>query len=242
VNKILAFDLWGAYAHYKQVFATTTALTYPIPVKTAVYGLIGAIVGLEKEDNRYLRYFSPGSCKIGVQVMRPLTFQRININLRAVFGAMKPNDNRKPTLMEFVHKPRYRIFVSHSDEALLRDLEACLQRKQAVFTPSMGLANLIANYEWVGSFPYIELTDDEFIPIHSVIPRRRLIKLNPEKTFSGGNRIVEVSQYSLEMDEQRHVLDRDDIILDQKGAPISARVTQYHQLIIDNKEHNVILF
>lgn len=242
MDRIIAFDLWGTYAHYKKIFATTTALTYPIPVKTAVYGLAGAIVGLEKSGNAYLRHFQPGDCRIGLQIMRPLVFQRININLRAVFGPMKATDNRKPTLMEFVYRPAYRVYFAHRDAALIEDLKSCLIEKRSVFTPSLGLANLLANFEWVGEVPYREVESVDYVPIHSVIPRRRLVRLNPDLAFQEGNRIVEISQYALEMDVERNVLDRDDIILDQGGRPISAEVSFYTPFTLNQNTSNVLLF
>lgn len=242
MDRILAFDLWGPYAHYKKIFATTTALTYPIPVKTSIFGLVGAIVGFEKSDNAYLKHFQPGDCRIGIQIMRPLAFQRININLRAVFGPMKPTDNRKPTLMEFVYQPAYRIFFTHRDQILMEDLRSCLVEKRSVFTPSLGLASLLANFEWVGEAPYQEIESGEYVPIHTVIPRRRLVRLNPELAFQDGNRIVEISQYALEMDTERNVLDRDDVILDQRGMPISAEVSFYSPFPTQQSVSNVVLF
>lgn len=242
MDRIIAFDLWGSYAHYKKIFATTSALTYPIPVKTALYGMVGAIVGLPKDGNAYLNHFQPGDCRIGIQILRPLAFQRININLRAVFGPMKPTDNRKPTLMEFIYRPKYRIYFAHRDVRMMDDLRSCLIEKRAVFTPSLGLANLLADFAWVGEAPFSEVDSSDYLPIHSVIPRRRLVRLNPELSFSEGNRIVEVAQYALEMDQERNVLDRDDIILDQQGRPISAEVSSFCPFILENEIHNVILF
>jgi len=242
MDRIIAFDLWGAYAHYKKIYATTTALTYPIPVKTAVYGTVGAIVGLDKQDNRYLRHFKPGACKIGIQIMRPLAFQRININLRAVFGPMKATGNRKPTLMEFVHRPHYRIYFTHTDHHLQDDLKQGLQSKQSVFTPSLGLANLLAGFEFSGEWAYQPSSPSSTQPVHSVISKRNLISLDNSRTFQGGNRIMEISQYALEMDENRNVLDRDDIILDQNGQPVFAKVKEL--AVLENKQGitNVVLF
>ena len=242
MDRIIAFDLWGRQAHYKKIYATTTALTYPIPVKTAVYGTVGAIIGLDKTDNRYLSHFKPGSCKIGLQIMRPLAFQRININLRAVFGSMKPNDNRKPTLMEFVHKPHYRIYFTHEDHQLLEDLRQCLEFKQCVYTPSLGLANLLASFSFVGQWEFKTTIPAGVQPIHSVIPRRRQLALDKNQTFDGGNRIMEISQYALEMDEDRNVLDRDDIILDQNGRAIFAEVKELVSLDSSQNPTNVVLF
>lgn len=242
MDRIIAFDLWGPYAHYKKIYATTTALTYPIPVKTAVYGTVGAIMGLEKEDNRYLRHFKPGTCKIGIQIMRPLAFQRININLRAVFGPMKASGNRKPTLMEFVRRPHYRIFFTHVDIHLLEDLKGRLESKQSVFTPSLGLANLLAGFKFSGEWEYKPTAPPDTQPIHSVIPKRSLITLDNSKAFQERNRIMGISQYALEMDESRNVLDRDDVILDQNGYPIFAQVKE--MAILDNSkgQNHVVLF
>lgn len=242
MDRIIAFDLWGRQAHYKKIYATTTALTYPIPVKTAIYGTVGAIIGLGKNGNRYLRHFQTGSCKIGIQVMRPLAFQRININLRAVFGPMKATDNRKPTLMEFVHKPHYRIYFTHQDHQLLEDLKQCLESKQCVYTPSLGLANLLAGFAFIGQWEMKTVIPDSVQPIHSVIPRRSLIALDKNHTFDGGNRIMEISQYALEMDEGRNVLDRDDIILDQNGRVIFAEVREMVSLDSPQNPTHVVLF
>lgn len=242
MDRIIAFDLWGDYAHYKKIFATTTALTYPIPVKTSLYGLVGAIVGLDKGDNAYLKHFRAEDCRVGIKILRPLAFQRININLRAVFGSMKPTDNRKPTLMEFVYRPAYRIYVTHRNADLLSDLQGRLIEKRSVFTPCLGLANLLANFEWVGEAAYTEVETKDYTAIHTVIPRRRLVRLNPSMAFTEGNRIIEISQYALEMDEERNVLDRDDIILDQGGKPISAEVSFYSPFFANKTTENVILF
>lgn len=111
--KVLAFDIWGEYAHYKKIYATTSAVSYCLPTKTSLYGYISTILGFEKNNNQYLKYFQDKECLIGIQIMKPIVMQRININLRATFGRMKPTDNRKPTMMEFVYQPMYRIYFFH---------------------------------------------------------------------------------------------------------------------------------
>lgn len=205
--------------------------------------MFGAIIGLEKHENAYLKYFEPGQCKVGIQILKPLSFQQININLRAVFGAMKPNDNRKPTMMEFVYRPRYRIFVKHKDVNIFNDLCHCIKRKEAIFTPTLGLANLLANYQWIGEFDYDVDESQQIRPIQTVFPRRQLIEIDHNQAFSAqGNRIMEVAQYALEMDTDRNVTDRDDIILDQHGKSIMAKVKQSTRITIDNQTLYAVLF
>ena len=145
--KVLAFDIWGEYAHYKKIYATTSAVSYCLPPKTSLYGYVGAILGLEK--NQYLNYFQNKECLVGIQLLNPIVMQRININLRAVLGRMKPNDNRKPTMMEFVYQPKYRIYFYHKNSETYNRLKDSLVEKCAVYTPSMGLASLISNFEFI---------------------------------------------------------------------------------------------
>ena len=89
MNKLLVFDIWGNYAHYKQIYATTSAISYPIPFKTAIYGYVSAILGFNKIENNYLKYFQDGNCKIGLQLLNEISTTRINTNLRAEFGMLK---------------------------------------------------------------------------------------------------------------------------------------------------------
>ena len=77
MNKLLVFDIWGNYAHYKQIYATTSAISYPIPFKTAIYGYVSAILGFNKIENNYLKYFQDGNCKIGLQLLNEISTTRI---------------------------------------------------------------------------------------------------------------------------------------------------------------------
>lgn len=70
MKKLLCFDIWADYAHFKKYYTTTSPLTFSIPPKTSIYGIIGAILGMGK--NEYLYYFQPGMCQIGIQIMKPI--------------------------------------------------------------------------------------------------------------------------------------------------------------------------
>ncbi|PWJ57269.1 MULTISPECIES: type I-B CRISPR-associated protein Cas5b [Dyadobacter] len=236
--KILAFDIWGEYAHFKKIYATTSALTYAIPPKTSLYGFLGAILGLEKQDNKYLEAFANKSCLVGISLNRPLIFQRLGINLKAELGRKKEGSPPKPTLTEFIHQPHYRIYVSHTDLELYSRLKNSLQQHKTVYTPTLGLASLISNFAFIGEYETDIRQISDFVPIESVIPRRDLIALDTNSFKHEGCFIMEQSLYSLEMDLARNVTDRDDIILERKGSPISAKVNKFYT--IDGR--NICLF
>lgn len=223
--KVLAFDLWGPYAHFKKIYATTTALSYAIPPKTALYGFAGAVLGLPKAENAYLEYFQPGACVVGIQLINPIKTQRIGVNLRPNRGRWKINP--KPTLMEFISEPKYRIWLHHKDADLQLQLKTALQSHTAVFIPSLGLANLMADFAWIGEYETEKRTSSEAVAIHSVLPRQQFIRFGEMNDSD----IIEQSMFSMEMDTDRSVTGRDDILIDRKGKAIYAVVTHYYPIL-----------
>jgi CRISPR-associated protein Cas5h len=237
-QKVLIFDLSGPFAHFKRIFATTTALTYPLPPKTSLYGLVAAILGLEKTGNDYLNSFPAGSCRIGIQLLSPLAFQRISMNLRPSFGSLRATENRKPTLMEFVDRPKYRIYLTHTDAELYARLKLLLENGKSAYTPTLGLANLIANIDYIGEG---EARPTDEADVHSVIPKSRMEGL-PASVTGRRNRLMEVGQYAVEMLPSRDVTVRESILLDRRQTPISVPVTDLQRVTFNDQYANVIFF
>ena len=237
--KVLAFDIWGEYAHYKKIYATTSALSYCLPTKTALYGYVGAILGFEKCGNQYLKFFQPKNCLMGIQILKPIVMQRININLRATLGRVKPKD-RKPTTMEFVYQPKYRIYFHHTNNEIHSQLKKQLENKEAVYTPTMGIASLISNFEYFGEFD-AELIQEpsKVVSTQSVIAKKYFISFDGEALKEKFSEIIEQSMYAIEMDLERNVTERDDILLERKAKTIDAFLTQYYQL---SNGSNISLF
>ena len=238
LSHCLIFDLSGPFAHYKRIFATTTALTYPLPPKTSLYGLVAAILGLEKESNNYLNAFPEGSCRLGIQLLAPVASQRITMNLRPSFGSLRATENRKPTLMEFVERPHYRIYFMHSDKELYNQLQELLSGGKSVYTPTLGLANLIACVTYVGEGTVGSTAATD---IDSVIPKSRMRQLLPA-VEGRKNRLMEVGQYAVEMEPSRDVTVRESIILDRNGLPVAAVVDELSKVSFQNTTAHVVFF
>lgn len=232
--KVLVFDIWGEHAHYKKIYATTSAVSYCIPPKTSLYGYVGAILGLDK--NQYLSYFQNKECLIGIQLLNPIIMQRININLRPSLGylALKKDgtyENRKPTMMEFIYQPKYRIYFTHKNAETYEKLKENLINKCAVYTPSMGLASLISNFEFIDEYEATLIqTSNQAIKIDTVIPKSQFQKFDIDALGKYRTEIIEQSMYSVEMDLDRNVIERDDIILERKTKSIYASLNQYYKL------------
>lgn len=235
---ILSFDIWGRYAHFKKIYATTSALTYAIPPKTALYGYIGAILGLEKAGNAYLKTFANKQCRLGIRVINPIRMQRMGINLRPNRGQYV--NNGKPTATEFVYEPKYRIYFSHQDTAVYARVREAILQHTCVYTPTLGLASLISEFKWVGEYQAEPQRASEAVLIASVIPGRQFRSFGSIWEHDGKpNRIVEQSMVAIEMDTERNVTERDNVLYDQQGLPMWANVEEWYQLS-DNER--IVLF
>ncbi len=236
-NKIIVFDIWGRYAHFKKIYVTTSALSYGVPFKTSIYGLVGAILGFDNRNNDYLKYFSESNCKIGIQVINPVRFQRLNINLSDKPGPIA--GNRKPTMMEFVTNPHYRIFLWHSNTDLRNKLLQNLQNKFSVYTPVLGLAHCIANFKLIGEAEATPNKGDTIIT--SVIPKSQLVEFDQAYWIENEVHIQEQDMYPLEMNPLREVTKRDSILFDMNGKEIKAIVKEYFQVEVKNESYQVML-
>lgn len=254
--KILVFDIWGDYAHFKKIYATTSAVSYLVPTKPTLYGYIGAIVGLEKFDNAYLRHFADKACLLSISLRGSVSLEtrfadsgdcgsnalmrRMGINLQAQLGARKAGDPPKPTLMEFVYRPKYRIYTHLQDTELYTKLKSNLESHRSVYTPTLGLAGLLSNFRFVGEFESARHSESYAVPIHSIIPKSQFLAFDnsmfedDEMEFS----IVEQSMFAIEMDIERNVTERDDILLERTGKPVLAQVAQFYPV----NGSNIVLF
>lgn len=254
--KILVFDIWGDYAHFKKIYATTSAISYLVPTKPTIYGYIGAIIGLEKFDNAYLQHFADKACLLGLSIQgslslekrfydteeepTPVIMRRMGVNLRAQLGPRKQSDSPKPTLMEFVYRPRYRLYVHLKDNELYGKLKSNLEQHRSVYTPTLGLAGLLSNFRFVGEFDSVLRSETTAVEIHSIIPKSQFLAFDEgmfdqeAHTYS----IMEQSMFAIEMDTERNVTERDDILMERTGQPIFAKVTQFYSV----NGSNIVLF
>ncbi len=85
-----------------RIYTTSSPLTYSFPPRTALSGLIGAIVGFDKED--YFRHFLRKDAKIGCKILEPIKKVRIGENLINTKIAVKMHliKNRNQIRLEFV--------------------------------------------------------------------------------------------------------------------------------------------
>ena len=79
MREFTVFDVESDLAHFRRPYTTTSALTFPIPPRTALCGLVGAILGLPKNDG--LAELTDEKAVFGLLTAAPLSLTQYSFNL-----------------------------------------------------------------------------------------------------------------------------------------------------------------
>lgn len=231
--KIVAFDLWGDYGHFKIPYTTTSPLTFPIPSKTALYGIIGAFLGYKKDE--YLKNFQNKSWKFAIALNHPIKKTHIAENLidskKATMFARMSKDKacRTQIKIEFLKDPSFRIYAASNQIEELMRLENLLKEHESTYSISLGISECLANFNYVGSFEAENIQTSDFIEISSILPLSLILGISSIDFSKAERKYIKVHT-PLEMAPDRELLASEDFIVESEGKTIFAKPTEITQL------------
>ena len=136
--RLLTFEVWAPYAHFRRPYTTRSPATFSIPTRPSILGLLGAILGLDKKT--YPEKLK--DLKVGVKVNCKIRKIRTTINLVDTKGNRMIE--RTQMLYEFLSDPRYTIAIYTEDANLLSELFSRIKERRFYYTPYLGTAQHIA--------------------------------------------------------------------------------------------------
>lgn len=225
----LVVDVWSDYAHFKKPYTTSSPLTFAFPPRTALAGLVAALIGLGKDE--YLEHFTRDRASLAVAIAQSkpgITKTRIpenfiNTKSNGSYKMCKIKNHTQINL-EVVYAPRYRVFVRHRDTTIYATLKDNLIHHRSFYTPCLGISEFIAEFAYVGEFACADITMLQTpIGISSVVPIAGLE--HNSIVFEAGQSGNEYLKDRMpgEMLPGRITTTYDDILYERHGNPISAR-------------------
>lgn len=241
--KILKFKLSGDYAHFRKPYTTTSPLTYPIPTRPSLAGLIGAITGKSKGNVDYQNEQS----YLALSIVNPLKKTRMGINLTKVptatdlkngFLDLKIQSNQLNQIrFEFIKNPEYIVYFLHEDMQLYSELKNHLESHTCIYTPYFGISELIANFEYLGEFEAQKIENPSVIKINTVIPKKAVNENSIN--FEDSSEYFNVRMPN-RLDEERIVKEFTEVIFEQNAKLIQATPKYYWQVKVGNGYENII--
>lgn len=177
--KLISFRLSGRYGHFLQAEGGASAPTYPVPPRTVILGIIGAVLGLEKDQPQLL--LEP-AC-IAVNGKLPQThWHKAKLRKdppahlrRIIKKSQKPPKATKPEKagligQEWLFNPVYTIWVC-VPSPYLEDLEQRLMERRWHFQPSLGLSEMMAELTYLKSEEALALPKGSH-NVNSICPQK----------------------------------------------------------------------
>ena len=195
--EVLKFDIKGKFAHFRKFHGNNTAMSYSIPPRTTIIGILAAMLGEDKDT--YYRKFKSDKLRIGVQIIQDIkkSFHRVNylkITGRDDFTGQK---GRIQTPFELVtgHDLKqdmvsYRFYLTAGENAELYDaLKNRLLSGDRTFNISLGIAGFSAFITNAEVAQAIEMkANSEWVDIHSACNSEQVVEIDfpedPEIKFN----------------------------------------------------------
>ncbi|SHJ60861.1 type I-B CRISPR-associated protein Cas5b [Paramaledivibacter caminithermalis] len=175
MNKdILIFDIEGYGAHFRKFYTNSSSLSYGVPPRTVISGLIAGILGRERDT--YYDDFAKEKIDIAVKknvrirkIMQTLNYMKIT----SPKHFQLPEDHTQiPFEIVLAEKGMlsYRIYLSHRQKSFIDELEGRIRDQKYYYAPFLGTATFSCSLKYVDRITGIEEFSQEPIDICSLVP------------------------------------------------------------------------
>jgi CRISPR-associated protein Cas5h len=232
IKKILVFDISADYAQFKKYFTNMSPLTFSIPPRTVISGIIGAIIGLDKEGNP--ENFLEENSFIALKINKPVHKVKLPTNyLKTVsikhFSKFKEH---KPTNVEYLKTPSFRIYFSHNDGNIYEKLKNNLEEHKSFYTLNLGISSCLANFAFIGEFCTIQ-KNKQLCEISSVIPVQDINNI----VFEDDIMIQQCTLPNIMLND-REITEYKEFLYEATGKKLSIELEKYYH--IEHLRENII--
>ena len=155
--KLISFQISGRYGHFLRAEGGASAPTYPVPPRTVILGLIGAVLGMNKDQPQVL--LEPANIALSGRLPQ-MHWHRAKFRQDSIEHLPKIIGNKlkgrkqsgielpKRIGQEWLFNPSYTVWVSVPAPYFV-DLERRLIGKRWHFQPSLGLSEMMAELTYL---------------------------------------------------------------------------------------------
>lgn len=145
--KCFQFEIKGHWAHFKRPETSNTPLTHDMITKTALIGMIGAVLGIERQDMKEQFPLLSEDLLYNVQLLSPV--KKVPIG-QTIWRAIRFEYTRKS--FEVLKEPAYLVTLALKDcrsTSIYEAFKRSLITDEAIYPPVMGWHNCPAELKYV---------------------------------------------------------------------------------------------
>lgn len=249
--EILSLDIEGKFAHFRKFHGNNTAMSYSIPPRTTIIGMLAAILGESKDS--YYESFRNKDLKIGIRVLSDLkkTFHRLNYLKITGSNDFSGKNGRIQTPFEVITAHdlksgmvKYRFYISPGENSEVYErLKKALTDGDRQFNLSLGIAGFSAFISKVGIQAATKLTGDSgWLLIHSACNSDDVSEIDfPKDAEFRFNHIEEelLPADFIGGEKGREVYRMNRVLFATKNFPMQVILSgNYYQLVSDESIEN----
>lgn len=85
LEKIIYFKIFGKFAHFRKFYTNASSLSYLLPPRTVVIGMLGSILKIPRDS--YYDLFNEDDCQVSVSVARESVIKRITQSMNMLHNS-----------------------------------------------------------------------------------------------------------------------------------------------------------
>lgn len=237
--KIIIFELWGKFAHFRKFYTNSSSLSYSVPPRTTVEGIIAAILGYERDS--YYEILNVD--KLGIAVEKVSRTRKIMQSLNYI-RATSPGDIISPKehtqipfeLLTGDTNIRYRFYVTHKDKNILEDIQSRVLNNNPVYPLCFGSAPFGCYIDYVDSVVGKWIESNEYETVTTVINNEKIEEIDMENIQ--GSLIKE--RMPRDFGEGRIINELGTYVYEESGNPLKVKIKGEY-LKLSNGENIVLL-
>lgn len=156
------FVIEGSWGHFKKPETNNNPLTHDLVTKTALIGIIGSVLGIDRNGMKTLFPKLSDNILYGVQLLRQVKKVSWGFTSRT---AINPTQSGTPKYFEFLKNPAFKVTVVLKNQQSKHEFDEFLKatkNEDSIYTPTMGLQNCPANLIFVSEGIVTEVPEGQF--------------------------------------------------------------------------------
>jgi len=152
----------GNWGHFKKPETNNNPLSHDLITKTALIGLIGAVLGIERNEMKSKFPQLSEALLYGVQLLHPVKKISWGFTSRT---AISPTAAGTPKYFEFLKNPKFLVSIALLHEYSNDDFEnfkMAVKDEISEYTPVLGWHNCPASLKWVSEGEFSEMKRGAF--------------------------------------------------------------------------------